>query len=92
MFSKGTRPHSKEEAQVWNRSECANTLNVFDMGDVRANEIVVEPIGADFYNQTITGEVTMTLTSAKSDPHHLPCALIPYTLKIRSDCEGGGVL
>lgn len=52
--------------------------------------LVLEPIGADFYNHSITGEVTMTLTSAKSDPHHLPCALIPYTLKIRSGCEGGG--
>lgn len=52
--------------------------------------LVLEPIGTDFYNQVITGRVTMTLTSAKSDPHHLPCALIPYTLKIRSGCEGGG--
>lgn len=52
--------------------------------------LVLEPIGADFYNHSITGEVTMTLTSTKSDPHHLPCALIPYTLKIRSGCEGGG--
>ena len=52
--------------------------------------MVLDPIGADFYNQAITGKVTMTLTSAKSDPHHLPCALIPYTLKIRSGCEGGG--
>lgn len=52
--------------------------------------LVLEPIGADFHNHSITGEVTMTLTSAKSDPHHLPCALIPYTLKIRSGCEGGG--
>lgn len=52
--------------------------------------LVLEPIGADFYNRTVTGEVAMTLTSAKSDPHHLPCALIPYTLKIRSGCEGGG--
>lgn len=53
--------------------------------------LVLEPIGADFYNQAITGRVAMTLTSAtKSDLHHLPCALIPYTLKIRSGCEGGG--
>lgn len=51
--------------------------------------LVLEPIGADFYNQAITGEVTMTLAAARPD-HHLPCALIPYTLKIRSGCEGGG--
>ena len=52
--------------------------------------LVLEPIGADFYNQVITGEVTMTLAAARPDHHHLPCALIPYTLKIRSGCEGGG--
>lgn len=50
--------------------------------------LVLEPIGADFYNQAITG-VTMTLAAARPDHHHLPCALIPYTLKIRSGCEGG---
>ena len=52
--------------------------------------LVLEPIGADFYNQAITGGVTMTLAAASPDHHHLPCALIPYTLKIRSGCEGGG--
>ena len=52
--------------------------------------LVLEPIGADFYNQAITGGVTMTLAAARPDHHHLPCALIPYTLKIRSGCEGGG--
>lgn len=51
--------------------------------------LVLEPIGADFYNQAITGGVTMTLAAARPDHHHLPCALIPYTLKIRSGCEGG---
>ena len=52
--------------------------------------LVLEPIGADFYNQALTGGVTMTLAAARPDHHHLPCALIPYTLKIRSGCEGGG--
>lgn len=56
VFSKGTRPHSKEEGQEWHESQIANTLNVFDMGESRCSEI----------------------------------ALIPYTLKIRSGCEGGG--
>lgn len=51
--------------------------------------LVLEPIGADFYNQTVTGGVTMTLAAARADHHHLPCALIPYTLKIRGGCEGG---
>lgn len=32
----------------------------------------------------------MTLTAAKNDPHHIPCSVIPYTLKIRGGCDGGG--
>ena len=32
----------------------------------------------------------MTLTAAKNDPHHVPCSLIPYTLKIRGGCDGRG--
>ena len=51
---------------------------------------VAIPVAVDFYNGTITGEVSMTLTSARNDAHHLPSALIPYTLKIRSGCDGGG--
>ena len=31
----------------------------------------------------------MTLSAANTDTHHIPCALIPYTLKIRAGCEGG---
>ena len=57
------------------------------MGGKRDGDIA---IGVDFYNGTITGGRTMTITSAKNDPHHLPCTLIPYTLKIRSGCNGGG--
>lgn len=48
-----------------------------------------QPIGVDFYNTQPTGGTTMTLSVARSDPHHIPCALIPYTLKIRSGCAGG---
>ena len=47
-------------------------------------------IAVDLYNGEITGRRTMTLTAAKNDPHHVPCSLIPYTLKIRGGCDGGG--
>lgn len=32
----------------------------------------------------------MTLCAGRNDPHKVPCALIPYTLKIRGGCDGGG--
>lgn len=47
-------------------------------------------IGANMRDGLLTGEVTPTMVAAKSDASHIPCALIPYTLKIRAGCEGGG--
>lgn len=32
----------------------------------------------------------MTVCAARSDHKHLPCVAIPYTLKIRGGCAGGG--
>ena len=35
-----------------------------------------EVTGVDVYNMTITGGVTMTISGAASDSHHIPCVLI----------------
>lgn len=42
VYRKGTRPHSKEESQKWEPAEVANTLNTFDYGESRTNEIIIE--------------------------------------------------
>ena len=42
VFRKGTRPHSVDETQKWEEAEISNTLNAFDTGEARANELVVE--------------------------------------------------
>lgn len=44
-FCKGTRPHSAEEAPTWKDGEVANTLNTFDIGETRCNELVVQAFG-----------------------------------------------
>ena len=44
-FCKGTRPHSAEEAPIWKDGEVANTLNTFDIGETRCNELVVQAFG-----------------------------------------------
>ena len=44
-FCKGTRPHSAEEAPTWKDGEVANTLNTFDIGERRCNELVVQAFG-----------------------------------------------
>lgn len=44
-FCKGTRPHSAEEGQEWKEAETANTLNTFDIGENRCNELAVKTYG-----------------------------------------------
>ena len=44
-FCKGTRPHSAEEAPTWKDGKVANTLNTFDIGESRCNELVVQAYG-----------------------------------------------
>lgn len=44
-FVKGTRPHSKEEAPTWKEGEVANTLNTYDVGETRCNELAVKAYG-----------------------------------------------
>ena len=44
-FCKGTRPHSADEAQKWKDADIANTLNTFDCGEQRCNELVVKVYG-----------------------------------------------
>lgn len=52
-----------------------------------------ECIGFDGYNQSVTGNVSKAITNAATDADHVPCVIeksVPYTLQIRSGCEGGG--
>ena len=54
-FCKAHRAASADDATTWKHGEVANTLNTFDLGEVRANELVVEekPIAIDraYFNQ-----------------------------------------
>ncbi len=36
-----------------------------------------EPIGADLFNQTTTGTVSMTMSNRATDAHHIPCVIEP---------------
>ena len=40
-----------------------------------------EVIGVDVYNMTTTGGVTMTISGAASDSHHIPTVIIRRTMK-----------
>lgn len=44
-FCKGSRAHYKGDAPTWKDGEVANTLNTFDVGESRCNELVVQAYG-----------------------------------------------
>ena len=50
-FCKCSRARSAEDATTWKHAEVANTLNTFDQGEARANELVVYALDRAFYNQ-----------------------------------------
>jgi DNA (cytosine-5)-methyltransferase 1 len=42
-FRKSKRAQSVDDDETWVESEATNTMNVFDQGDVRATDVVVQP-------------------------------------------------
>ena len=60
-FSKSRRARSKDDVTTWKHGKVANTLNTFDQGEVRTNELVVESVGIDQYNGEETGDKSATL-------------------------------
>jgi len=70
-FVKGTRPHSAQEAPDWKEGDVANTLNTFDIGETRCNELAVEkkPQACSWDG----GQVSPTLTRDNADgTQHMP--------------------
>ena len=43
------------------------------------NQSVLRCTGFDAYNQASTGDVSMSLTAIRSDPHHVPCVEVEQT-------------
>ena len=91
---KSANPHSgSRRVDIAKTLDCADQSPAKNQGGllVVQAQSALEPIGADFYNQAITGNVTSTLrAAAQKGVDGTPCVIIPYTLKIRSGCEGGG--
>lgn len=40
-FSKRKRAQSKDDFETWVEADASNTLNAFDLGDVRATTVVI---------------------------------------------------
>jgi site-specific DNA-cytosine methylase len=59
-YRKSRRAQSPNDYETWVDDGKANTINTFDVGDVRTTHA----IAVDVYNQAIDGDVTATLTEA----------------------------
>ena len=46
-FCKSRRAQTADDATTWKHGKVANTLNTFDQGEVRANELVVETVALE---------------------------------------------
>ena len=71
-FQKGTRPHSADEAPSYKEAVVANTLNCFDVGESRCNELIVQSLGFNGQNSITAAGVELreeqspTLTTTKN--------------------------
>ena len=93
-FVKGTRPHSAEEAPTWKEGETANTLNTFDVGETRCNELVVEErveqpvVSVDCRNLNENEEVSGTLLAKNTGGYSLSY-INPVAFGISSAASNG---
>ncbi len=93
-FVKGTRPHSAEEAPTWKEGETANTLNTFDVGETRCNELVVEErveqpvVSVDCRNLNENEEVSGTLQAKNTGGYSLSY-INPVAFGISSAASNG---
>lgn len=85
-FRKTGHPRSADEGQGWERTEKADTLNVFDNSENRTPILIVEQnqrererervVGADMQNGLLTGNKSMTMLASHQDCHSVPCVII----------------
>jgi DNA (cytosine-5)-methyltransferase 1 len=96
-FRKSRRAQSAEDFETWVPDGVTNTLNCFDLGDIRSVDIVVEPIalaentigrqpmnGGNGDGYTVGGPMyTLNATGVHGVAHPA------HAFKIRGGCEGG---
>jgi DNA (cytosine-5)-methyltransferase 1 len=82
-FRKSRRAQSVDDHETWVEDGIANTLNCHDVGDIRAVDVVAQPVyGTDCYNGAITGDVAATLgTPGSSVNASGPTVMQPIAFK-----------
>lgn len=82
-FRKAKRAQSKNDHETWEQDEKTNTLNAFDVGDIRTTQTVVQPIAVDTYNYTTNESTTQTIRS-QNDTEHIGAVLTPQAIDFRN--------
>jgi DNA (cytosine-5)-methyltransferase 1 len=96
-FRKSRSAQSTEDYETWVDDGKANTINLFDQGDIRTTHAVItqaysirEDAGANTFSATPL-EVTPALQALRpSVQSHHAQTFIAHTFKVRGGCEGGG--
>ena len=60
-FRKVRRAKSDSDFETWQKDETANTINCFDVGDVRSTNVVAQPIAVDWRTAQVDQGITQTL-------------------------------
>jgi len=82
-YRKSRRAQSTEDHETWVEDEVSNTLNTFDLGDVRTTQAVVQPVAfafePRFYTREGTGGAptqTPVLTASPRAGDSAPCVAV----------------
>ena len=94
-FRKVRRAQTDSDFETWEKDETANTINCFDVGDVRSTNVVAQPIA---FQQNTRDEVRyingngsiVGALSASSGMKQTNYLAQPIAFKVRGGCEGGG--
>lgn len=99
-YRKSRRAQSTEDFETWVPDDVTNTLNCFDVGDIRSTDLVVQPtvysVREDAKANTFSAtesEVANCIQStqpATTSHHAINYVVQPHTFKVRGGCEDGG--
>jgi site-specific DNA-cytosine methylase len=91
-FRKSRRAQSVDDHETWVEDDATNTLNTHDVGDVRATDVVVEPVAfsENQRGETVLSNYAHAVTSGGGKPGQgYPAAMTTYGVRrlTPTECE-----
>ena len=88
-FRKVRRAQSDSDFETWEKDETANTLNCFDVGDVRSTNVVAQPIAVDTYKPPMAIRRLTPIETELLQGFPRNWTQIPYRNKPADQCPDG---